>query len=122
MVRTPLSMQSQTTVKKVDFNSNGGLATGLCRGMSKEQVVEKARSMVAYARSFGCNDVEFSPEDAGRVFLCIVKFEAKKMRREVAAMEKEMDEVKPSLTLCGIARRRKRKKGTKQGKVGSAEA
>ncbi|CAH1441472.1 unnamed protein product [Lactuca virosa] len=34
--------------------------------MSKEQVIEKARSMVAYARSLGCNDVEFSPEDAGR--------------------------------------------------------
>nr|XP_043609242.1 2-isopropylmalate synthase A-like [Erigeron canadensis] len=34
--------------------------------MSKEEVVEKARSMVAYARSLGCNDVEFSPEDAGR--------------------------------------------------------
>ncbi|KAJ0735643.1 putative 2-isopropylmalate synthase [Helianthus annuus] len=34
--------------------------------MSKEQVVEKARSMVAYARSLGCDDVEFSPEDAGR--------------------------------------------------------
>ncbi|GJW50948.1 2-isopropylmalate synthase A-like protein [Tanacetum coccineum] len=30
------------------------------------KVVEKARSMVAYARSLGCNDVEFSPEDAGR--------------------------------------------------------
>ncbi|GJZ71888.1 2-isopropylmalate synthase B [Tanacetum coccineum] len=34
--------------------------------MTKEQVVDKARSMVAYARSLGCNDVEFSPEDAGR--------------------------------------------------------
>ncbi|KAI3780870.1 hypothetical protein L2E82_10863 [Cichorium intybus] len=34
--------------------------------MTKEQVIEKARSMVAYARSLGCNDVEFSPEDAGR--------------------------------------------------------
>ncbi|GJT72142.1 2-isopropylmalate synthase A-like protein [Tanacetum coccineum] len=34
--------------------------------MSKEQVVEKARSMLAYARSLGCNEVEFSPEDAGR--------------------------------------------------------
>ncbi|XP_071690261.1 2-isopropylmalate synthase A-like [Rutidosis leptorrhynchoides] len=34
--------------------------------MSKQQVVEKATSMVAYARSLGCNDVEFSPEDAGR--------------------------------------------------------
>lgn len=34
--------------------------------MSKEEVVEKARSMVAYARSLGCEDVEFSPEDAGR--------------------------------------------------------
>ncbi|KAL6582155.1 hypothetical protein OROMI_006169 [Orobanche minor] len=34
--------------------------------MSQEQVIEKARSMVAYARSLGCNDVEFSPEDAGR--------------------------------------------------------
>lgn len=37
--------------------------------MSKEEVVEKARSMVAYARSLGCEDVEFSPEDAGRFAL-----------------------------------------------------
>lgn len=36
--------------------------------MSREQVVEKATSMVAYARSLGCSDVEFSPEDAGRCF------------------------------------------------------
>ncbi|KAL2249426.1 2-isopropylmalate synthase A [Sesamum indicum] len=34
--------------------------------MTPEQVLEKARSMVAHARSLGCNDVEFSPEDAGR--------------------------------------------------------
>ncbi|KAK6122855.1 hypothetical protein DH2020_043381 [Rehmannia glutinosa] len=34
--------------------------------MTPEQVIDKARSMVAYARSLGCNDVEFSPEDAGR--------------------------------------------------------
>ncbi|XP_057423121.1 2-isopropylmalate synthase 2, chloroplastic-like [Lotus japonicus] len=34
--------------------------------MSKEQVIDKARSMVKFARSLGCNDVEFSPEDAGR--------------------------------------------------------
>lgn len=34
--------------------------------MSREEVVEKATSMVAYARSLGCDDVEFSPEDAGR--------------------------------------------------------
>lgn len=34
--------------------------------MSRDEVVEKARSMVAYARSIGCEDVEFSPEDAGR--------------------------------------------------------
>ncbi|KAL3635018.1 hypothetical protein CASFOL_022072 [Castilleja foliolosa] len=34
--------------------------------MTQEQVIEKAKSMVAYARSLGCNDVEFSPEDAGR--------------------------------------------------------
>ncbi|KAL1808029.1 hypothetical protein DCAR_0727428 [Daucus carota subsp. sativus] len=33
---------------------------------TKEEVVERARSMVAYARSLGCQDVEFSPEDAGR--------------------------------------------------------
>ena len=33
---------------------------------TKEQVLETARSMVAYARSLGCPDVEFSPEDAGR--------------------------------------------------------
>ncbi|XP_047978543.1 2-isopropylmalate synthase A-like [Salvia hispanica] len=34
--------------------------------MTPQQVVDKARSMVAYARSLGCHDVEFSPEDAGR--------------------------------------------------------
>ncbi|CAI0397193.1 unnamed protein product [Linum tenue] len=33
---------------------------------SKEEVVEIARSMVSFARSLGCEDVEFSPEDAGR--------------------------------------------------------
>lgn len=33
---------------------------------TKEQVIETARNMVQYARSLGCNDVEFSPEDAGR--------------------------------------------------------
>ncbi|PRQ48958.1 putative 2-isopropylmalate synthase [Rosa chinensis] len=33
---------------------------------TKEQVIEIARSMVSYARSLGCQDVEFSPEDAGR--------------------------------------------------------
>ncbi|AQK57296.1 2-isopropylmalate synthase B [Zea mays] len=31
-----------------------------------DQVVAVAREMVAYARSLGCADVEFSPEDAGR--------------------------------------------------------
>ncbi|MCH85096.1 2-isopropylmalate synthase chloroplastic-like, partial [Trifolium medium] len=34
--------------------------------MSREQVIQKALSMVAFARSLGCQDVEFSPEDAGR--------------------------------------------------------
>ncbi|XP_047307873.1 2-isopropylmalate synthase A-like [Impatiens glandulifera] len=33
---------------------------------TKEEVIETARSMVMYARSLGCDDVEFSPEDAGR--------------------------------------------------------
>ncbi|THG21941.1 hypothetical protein TEA_008431 [Camellia sinensis var. sinensis] len=33
---------------------------------TREEVVETARSMVSYARSLGCDDVEFSPEDAGR--------------------------------------------------------
>ncbi|KAK8510334.1 hypothetical protein V6N13_100364 [Hibiscus sabdariffa] len=33
---------------------------------SKAEVLDIARSMVRYARSLGCNDVEFSPEDAGR--------------------------------------------------------
>lgn len=33
--------------------------------MSREQVVERVREMVSYARSL-CEDVEFSPEDAGR--------------------------------------------------------
>lgn len=33
--------------------------------MTPEQVVERVREMVAYARSL-CEDVEFSPEDAGR--------------------------------------------------------
>ncbi|KAK4483382.1 hypothetical protein RD792_010568 [Penstemon davidsonii] len=34
--------------------------------MTPDEVIAKATSMVAYARSLGCNDVEFSPEDAGR--------------------------------------------------------
>ncbi len=33
--------------------------------MTREQVIERARDMVRYARSF-CEDVEFSAEDAGR--------------------------------------------------------
>ncbi|KAH7679298.1 Geranylgeranylglyceryl phosphate synthase/Heptaprenylglyceryl phosphate synthase protein [Dioscorea alata] len=33
---------------------------------SQEEVVKIASEMVAYARSLGCEDVEFSPEDAGR--------------------------------------------------------
>lgn len=33
--------------------------------MSREQVIERIRSMVAYTREL-CEDVEFSPEDAGR--------------------------------------------------------
>ncbi len=33
--------------------------------MSREEVVERVREMVSYARSL-CDDVEFSPEDAGR--------------------------------------------------------
>ncbi|KAK9665013.1 hypothetical protein RND81_14G084100 [Saponaria officinalis] len=33
---------------------------------SRDEVIEIARSMVKYARSLGCDDVEFSPEDAGR--------------------------------------------------------
>ncbi|KAJ8774849.1 hypothetical protein K2173_018108 [Erythroxylum novogranatense] len=33
---------------------------------TREEVVDIARSMVQFARSLGCEDVEFSPEDAGR--------------------------------------------------------
>ncbi|KAF8402257.1 hypothetical protein HHK36_013209 [Tetracentron sinense] len=33
---------------------------------TREEVIEIAREMVRYARSLGCDDVEFSPEDAGR--------------------------------------------------------
>ncbi|XP_042517370.1 2-isopropylmalate synthase 1, chloroplastic-like isoform X2 [Macadamia integrifolia] len=33
---------------------------------SKEEVIQIAKEMVSYARSLGCEDVEFSPEDAGR--------------------------------------------------------
>lgn len=33
---------------------------------SKEEVIDIARNMVKFARSLGCEDVEFSPEDAGR--------------------------------------------------------
>ncbi|KAI3408926.1 uncharacterized protein J3R85_019994 [Psidium guajava] len=33
---------------------------------SKEEVLDIARRMVAFAGSLGCDDVEFSPEDAGR--------------------------------------------------------
>ena len=46
--------------------------------MDPEEVVERTRDMVAYAKSF-CDDVEFSPEDAGRSdpeFLYVVLGEA----------------------------------------------
>ncbi len=46
--------------------------------MDPEEVVDRVREMVAYARSL-CNDVEFSPEDAGRSdpeFLYLVLEEA----------------------------------------------
>ncbi|HEY5376871.1 MAG TPA: 2-isopropylmalate synthase [Polyangiaceae bacterium] len=33
--------------------------------MTKEQVIERARSMVSFAKTM-CDDIEFSPEDAGR--------------------------------------------------------
>ncbi|KAL2920815.1 2-isopropylmalate synthase 2 chloroplastic [Bienertia sinuspersici] len=33
---------------------------------TKEEVIQIAKSMVTYARSLGCHDVEFSPEDAAR--------------------------------------------------------
>lgn len=33
---------------------------------SRDEVIALAREMVSYARSLGCDDVEFSPEDAGR--------------------------------------------------------
>jgi len=33
--------------------------------MTREQVVDRTREMVAYAKSY-CDDIEFSPEDAGR--------------------------------------------------------
>jgi 2-isopropylmalate synthase len=39
-----------------------------------DQVVAIAREMVAYARSLGCPDVEFSPEDAGRYYISILCF------------------------------------------------
>ncbi|KAG4379033.1 hypothetical protein GLYMA_17G159752v4 [Glycine max] len=34
--------------------------------MSKDKVVDIARNMAKFARSLGCDDVEFSPEDARR--------------------------------------------------------
>lgn len=34
--------------------------------MSREEVVRIAREMVGYAKRLGCQDIEFSPEDAGR--------------------------------------------------------
>ncbi len=46
--------------------------------MDPEEVVDKVREMVSYAKSF-CDDIEFSPEDAGRSdpdFLCLVLGEA----------------------------------------------
>lgn len=47
-------------------------------GLDPEEVVDKAREMVAYAKQF-CDDIEFSPEDAGRSdpeFLYLVLGEA----------------------------------------------
>lgn len=48
---------------------------------SKREVIDIARSMVRYARSLGCEDVEFSPEDAVRLgsitCLCLFTFPLK---------------------------------------------
>lgn len=46
---------------------------------TREQVIEIARNMVRFARSLGCEDVEFSPEDAGRFdlhlkFICTIYY------------------------------------------------
>lgn len=35
-------------------------------GKTREEVIKIATGMVRFARSLGCDDVEFSPEDAGR--------------------------------------------------------
>ena len=43
--------------------------------MTREEVIENAVNAVKHLRSLGCNDIEFSPEDAGRsepAFLCQV--------------------------------------------------
>ena len=45
--------------------------------MSKDKVVDIARNMVKFARSLGCDDVEFSPEDAGRLLLLFITFTVK---------------------------------------------
>ncbi|KAK8681254.1 hypothetical protein V6N13_053659 [Hibiscus sabdariffa] len=38
---------------------------------TKEEVLDIARNMVRFARSLGCDDVEFSPEDAGRFYFLL---------------------------------------------------
>lgn len=43
---------------------------------SKDQVIQIARDMVKFARSLGCNDIQFGAEDATRYesFICLTLF------------------------------------------------
>ena len=62
---------------------------------TKKEVIEIARSMVKFARSLGCEDVEFSPENAGRfvvftifdflVALILVEIVGEKKKRKIAS-------------------------------------
>ncbi|KAK7844882.1 2-isopropylmalate synthase 1, partial [Quercus suber] len=58
----------KTIAKEVGnaVDANGAIHMEFKLRKTKEQVIEIARSMVSFARSLGCDDVEFSPEDAGR--------------------------------------------------------
>ncbi|GKC47824.1 reverse transcriptase domain-containing protein [Tanacetum coccineum] len=54
------------TAKILTFIATSEIHMKYKLNMSKDEVLDKARSMVAYAKNLGCNDIEFGAEDASR--------------------------------------------------------
>ena len=75
------------------------------------QVVERAAAAVSHARSLGCRDIEFSPEDAGRsdpVFLYRILGEVIKVSQASQVTAQGSCEASPAQSWHGMARQHAR--------------